>query len=179
MAVTLKNAQKSGAELVAEAARRALEDADGDVRTAAEMLERAVRMESPLRDALTDPLISGACWQAVSQQHRERRRQIWNTPKPVPVATAKQTAEQSARVVQLAAGTLSMFPLPGGKRLSEATRSEVVAASDFYAQRASDAGHKARWLQLVAQSIPDGKKAGDVLTDERLAELQTEASRAK
>lgn len=174
MAAAQRKTQKTGAELVAEAARRALEDADGDVRTAAEMLERAVRMESPLRDALTDPLISGACWQAVSQQHRERRRQVWNSPKPVPTATAKQTAEQTARVVQLAAGTLSMFPLPGGKRLAEATRSEVVAAADFYAQRSTDAGHKARWLQLVAQSIPDGKTAGDVLTDERLAELQAE-----
>lgn len=176
----LRKIEKTGAELVAEAARSALEDADGDVRTAAEMLERAVRAKSPLRDALTDPLISGACWQAVSQQHRERRRQIWNAPKAMAIAPVKSGgAQDKARVVQLAVGTLSMFPLPGGKRLADATRAEIVAAADFYAQRAQDAGHKARWLQLVAQSIPDGKIAGDVLTDERLAELQQEVSNAK
>jgi len=34
---------------------------------------------------------------------------------------------------------------------------------------------KARWLRLVLQSVPEGKTAGDVLTDERLRELQREA----
>jgi hypothetical protein len=39
-------------------------------------------------------------------------------------------------------------------------------------------GAKARWLRLVAQSLPEGKKASDVLSDQRLRELQSEAQNA-
>ena len=177
MAAARKIEPKSGVELISEVARQAFTAADGDVKLAAEAMEQKVRKDRALRDALTDPLLAGACWAAVSQQMRMQRRTIWNAPivanEPKPQAPAVR--EHIDRVVHLATGTLSMFPLPGGKRLAEATREEIVAGAEFYSQRAADAGHKARWLQLVAQSVPSGKTAGDVLTDERLAELQTEA----
>lgn len=180
MAAARKADGKTGPELVAEAARRAYDDASGDVREAARMLEQAVRMKSPLREALTEPLLAGACWDAIRKQVQETRRNIWNPGhrplKPVPASPVSK--EQASRVVHLATGTLKMFPLPGGKRLGEATREEIAAAADFYARQAGDMAHKARWLQLVGQSIPAGKTAGECLTDERLAELQKEAARA-
>lgn len=175
MAAVRKPSEKTGPELVAEAARRAFDDANGDVREAARMLELAVRMDTPLRIALTDPLLSGACWNAVRGQVRETRRAIWAAPKMPTAAQATALKEQSSRVVHLATGTLKMFPLPGGKRLGQATREEIVAASEFYARQAGDMSHKARWLQLVGQSVPAGRTVAEALTDERLAELQSEA----
>ena len=177
MAAARKIEAKSGVELVNEAARRALDDANGDAREAARMLEQAARTASPLREALTDPLIAGACWDAVRGQVRKERAAIWTTPNVAsgPTAKPQALAAQADRVVQLATGTLRMFPLPGGKRLGEATRQEIAEAAHFYERQAGDMAHKARWLQLVAQSVPDGRSAGEVLTDQRLAELQAEA----
>ncbi|WP_312595489.1 hypothetical protein [Brevundimonas sp.] len=179
MAAAAKKTDITGAELVNDAARRALADAGGDVREAARMLEIAARSTLPLRDALTDALVAGACWDAVNGQVRKERQRIWSAPRAVEAAPNRQSQEQASRVVHLASGTLKMFPLPGGKRLGEATRSEIAAAAGFYERQAGDMAHKARWLQLVAQSVPEGKTAGQALTDERLAELQAEVRDAQ
>lgn len=171
-------------DIVAEAAKRALDDASGDVREATAMLESAVRQSRQLRDHITEPLISGACYDAIRAQIHVRRRAIWNDPKVVdPIASEAganvvplaKRGPDAERVVKLAAGTLLMFPLPGGKQLGEATRAEISAAADFYGGQAADMTTKARWLRLVAQSVPDGKRVADVLTDKRLRELQAEA----
>lgn len=169
MAASPKPTEK---DLVAEAARRALSDADGDVRTATRMMEEAVRQSPQLRDELTEPLLSSACYAAVTAQCRVERRKVWSPPAEKLVATRVTGAH---RVVQLATGTLLMFPLPGGKKLSEATREEIAEAATFYEAQAGDMAIKARWLRLVAQSVPGDKTAGDVLSDKRLRELQEAA----
>lgn len=191
--------KQDGRDLVAEAARRAYDDAGGDVAKAVAMLEQAVRQSRALRDALTEPLIASACYDAVRTQVRVERRSVWRPPTVAPVtsparphqgpnraAPASSPARSqpvadptpdAARVVQLAAGTLLMFPLPGGKRLAEATREEIAAAAEFYERQAGDMATKGRWLRLVAQSIPGKKTVGDVLTDQRLRDLQEEARR--
>jgi hypothetical protein len=169
-------AKTSTRDLVAEAAKRAYDEAKGDVRAAVAAMEHAVRSNRALRDALTEPLIANACYTAVSAQCRGARRAVW-TP---PVRTEKFTPSKVSgafRVTQLAVGTLLMFPLPGGKKLGEATREEISAAADFYAAQSDDMATKARWLRLVAQSMPNTKKVGDVMTDDRLRELQ-EVARA-
>lgn len=165
--------KKHNKDPVAEAAKQALDAANGDVQIATKAFEHTIRNERDLRDALVDPLIATACYDAIRKICHTERRQVWKPPveKLVP---GKVTG--SARVVQLAAGNLLMFPLPGGKKLGEATRQEISDAAGFYSQQAGDMSHKARWLQLIAQSVPSDKTVGEVLTDNRLRELQREAS---
>lgn len=170
-------AQKKETDFVAEAARRALDDAGGDTREATRMLEEAVRQSRKLRDLLTEPLISGACYDAIRGQVRAGRRQTWNAPSAAAPAAVAKAADTSSRVIHLATGTLLMFPLPGGKRLGEATRDEIGTAAAFYENQAGDMAHKARWLRLVSQHIQGEAKVSDVLTDQRLRELQQEAGR--
>lgn len=168
---------------IQEVAKRALDDAGGNIDTAAAMFEKAIRASERLKELLTEPLITRACRDAVMHQMREHRRTIWMSqtapvraaPTPPPQPDAKGQAE---RVVQLAAGTLLMFPLPGGRYLGDATRAEIAEVAVMYSQRATDAGHKARWLQLIAQSVPEGKTVKEALTDARLRELQAEAQNA-
>ena len=50
-------------------------------------------------------------------------------------------------------------------------------AAGFYEAQSADMAHKARWLRLVAQAVTGRKKAGAVLSEERLRELQDEARR--
>ena len=157
---------------VTEAARAALDAADGDVREASKRMEQAVRSNRGLRDRLTDPLIAEACYAAVSAQCRAERRRIWSPP----ASTVARAARDGARrVARLAADSLLAFPLPGGLKLGEATRAEIVNAAGFFERQAGDMAHKARWLTLVAQAMPGRKKASQVLTEERLRELQQEA----
>ena len=157
---------------VADAAKSALEAANGDVKAATAVLEKQVRGDRALRDTLTDPLISNACYDAIRRQCHVERRQVWAPPAEKLVATGVTGAH---RVVKLAAGNLLTFPLPGGKKLGEATRDDVAEAASFYKSQSEDMGHKARWLQLIGQSIPADKTVADVLTDKRLRELQSEA----
>lgn len=159
-------------DFVAEAAKAAFDAANGDVQIATKAFEQTVRGNRDLRDQLLDPLVSTACYDAIRRVCHQERRQVWKAPVHQP---AVYRGSDAARVVQLAAGNLLMFPLPGGKKLGEASRQEISDAAGFYAQQAGDMAHKARWLQLIAQSVPADKTVGDVMTDERLRELQAEA----
>jgi hypothetical protein len=67
------------------------------------------------------------------------------------------------------------MPIAGGVRLRDARRDQVAAASEFYSRQAQDMSHKGRWFALIAQSVPEGRVVGDVLTDARAAELFNEA----
>lgn len=166
------SAKPKDRDLVAEAARAALDAAAGDVREATRAMEQKVRQDRRLRDDLTDPLLATACYTAVTMQCRVERRKVWSPPAEKLVASRVTGAH---RVVQLATGTLLMFPLPGGKKLGEATREEIGEAATFYETQSKDMGVKARWLRLVAQSVPGDKTAADVLSDKRLRELQEAA----
>ncbi|WP_091739826.1 hypothetical protein [Phenylobacterium immobile] len=167
-------------ELVGAAVIAALEDANGDMNKAADMLQIAVDQSPTLRSALLEPWVAQACREAIRRHLQDVRREVWTGTKSHTAGASKPEvmAEQRARVVQLAAGTLLMFPLPGGRRLGEATREEVGAAAEFYSRQSADMGTKARWLRLIGQSLPDGKRVSDVLSDRRLEELQLEATHA-
>jgi hypothetical protein len=172
-------ARKTKELAVAEVARKALDDAKGDLDEAARMFEEVIRRSPALRDALTEPLISSACRQAVMAEVRIARHVVWHATRhqgsDAPPRAMVTAEEHVRRVVQLGIGTLVMFPLPGGKRLGEATREEIAAAADFYDRQSKDMGAKARWLRLVAQGLPNDARVSDVMTDERLRELQVEA----
>lgn len=157
---------------VSSAARESLASANGDIKAAVETMRKIVAKDRRLRDELTEPLIGEACYDAIRAILRGDRRTIWLAPRAEDGAK-----EAEARVVHLASGNLLMFPLPGGKRLAEAMREEISAAATFYSRQASDMKHKARWLELVAKAVPGKRKAGQVLTETRLRELQEEAGK--
>jgi len=157
---------------LATEARAALAEADGDVVAAtSKLFLRVIEDHSFIKEFLSE-IVRKACYEAVAGQVRADRRQVWSTLQP--------TAEaRSAQVMALASGTvrtLHDFPLPGGKKLGDALRGEVVAAADFFRGQASDMARKAHWLQHIAQHVPDGKTVRDVLSAERLAELRDEVS---
>lgn len=163
--------EQSPRDPVADAARAAFAKASGDVAAATRLMEQVVRANRALRDELTEPLIAGACYGAVRTQCRAVRRQIWSPPR----REIARTHADGARRILRHAETLLAFPLLGGRHLGEAQREEVAAAAEFYATQAGDMATKARWLQLIAQSLPKGRKVADVLTEERLRELREAA----
>lgn len=160
-------------DTVSTCARLALAEADGDVAEATKLLITRVRNDKELRRELLEPLIEYACHQAVARELRSGRSGIWRPVSPERLAGMSD----AERVKALAAGNLLMFPLPGGKRLGDASRDDISQASRFYEKQAGDMAHKARWLQLIAQSVPPGKTVRGTITEDRLRELQEEAKR--
>lgn len=155
-------------------ARRAYEDAGEDIKAATDLFEQRVRDDAALRDALTDPLIRGACYSAVTMVIRLDRKRVWTAP--VYSGANGETNNQAGRVEALAQSNLMMFPLPGGKRLADATREEIAEASNYYLDRAKDARHKGAWLALIADRLPDGKAVRDAMTEKELQEMKDKAN---
>jgi hypothetical protein len=63
------------------------------------------------------------------------------------------------------------FQLASGVKLRDATRSQVEAQVQIYDLRSRDMRHKAKWLGLVAQSVPDGAIVGDIIDEAHANEL--------
>ncbi len=152
---------------VSQAASEALAKAGGDVREATKAMVAKVRKSRQLRDALTEPLIEQACYAAITAQCRKARSRVWTPPN-------YSEGGNGERVIALARGLLD-FPLPGGRRLAEATREEVIAGAQFYRGHADDMAHKARWLARVAAELQAEQRVADVLDETRLAALQQES----
>jgi len=151
----------------------ALANAGGDVSAATTALVTRAMTDSAFLREHFDYAIRAACYSAVASCVRQQRRAVWSTIQPT-------TEERRAQIAALAAGvmrTLHDFPLPGGKRLGDATREEVVAAAEFFGRQARDMAWKSRWLAHVAQALPPGRKVSEVISAERLEELRQEVQR--
>lgn len=151
----------------------ALAQASDDLRVATDLLaERAMADKKFLREHFAE-VVRRACYDAVAACIRQERRVVWAMPQPT-------TEQRRAQVTAMAAGTvytLHDFPLPGGKRLGDATREDVVKASEFFGTQARDMAWKSRWLNHVAQSLPPDRRVADVLSAERLEELRHEVQK--
>lgn len=154
---------------ISRAAREAYNDANGDLEAAQSLLEKRARRESGLRGLL----LKWACHEAIRGAGRRFRNQIWNHPAE-PIIDHER---DERRVRALAAGTLMMFPLPGGKLLADATGDEVLSVAATFEAQATDMATKARWLRLVGKAAGH-RKIGKALTEEKLAILRREASNA-
>lgn len=156
-----------------ELAREALAGVDGDTEKATDILTKRLMKDRPLLRSVIHGAIRDAVSYRTELAMRENRRRILHAVSSPPPAPGRDS------VISLAAGireSLLDMPLAGGLRLRDATREQVSDQANRYAALAKDTGHKARWLSLIAQSVPDGKVVGDVMNDERAAELFREAA---
>lgn len=164
-------------ELVEQAAKTALETSMGHLPEAVERMAIAVRGDAKLYAALTRPHVAELCLAALRTVQATERAP--REPRPYgPRASTEHDSGASIRA--LAAGNAAILlatVLPSGIVLEKATRGEVAAAADVYEAKEKRAGHKSRWLRLVAQCVPEDKTVGRALTERRLQELREEANR--
>ena len=149
-------------------AREALSKCAGDTERATHSLVDRLSNDADLLRTIIRDAVKDAVTMRVEGAMRGTR-----------AAILKATTGNRGAVVALANGlsrALLDMPLANGLPLREATRAQLIEQADRYASTARDAGHKAKWLQAIAQSVPDGKKVGDVLDDERAAELFRECA---
>lgn len=176
VAAALPVGGESDYSVIKRMASEAYDSADGNVSKAVEAMEDAAFARGEIADRLLMALVRAGCRRAVSEVHVGGRSKIWNAPAHV----AKDADESDkGRVVALAAGNLMLFPLPGGKRLGDAKRSDVAFAADVFEVQADDMKIKARWLRLIAGSLRNHDTVAETLTEEELNAFRTEARNAQ
>lgn len=144
-------------------AAAAMEQADGDVLKATEILEAQARSNMDVWRELTDTLLRTACYDACRAVCRSERRIIWNSPN-------YDKGGNGERVKQHA-NTLLDWPLPGGKKLRDATKQDLLEASGFYSKQAAQMTSIANWLDAVAKKVKT-KTVGETLSADDLEKLR-------
>lgn len=64
------------------------------------------------------------------------------------------------------------YPLPGGRRLGDASKAELQAASSYYSGIAQSNAWKARWLDEIGITMGNAHRVEDALSESDLQRLQ-------
>jgi len=146
-----------------ELAQQVMEDSDGDVLAATERLEKMARKDVEIWQALTDGLLRTACYDACRAVCRADRRQIWYSP--------GYDAGGNGDRVKTHSASLMDWPLPGGKKLRDATREDLIEASDFYLRQAAQMRGVADFLFAISERVKR-KTVGNTLSESDLRALK-------
>jgi hypothetical protein len=165
---TVTNNEQTQAPNLHHLAKIALQECDGDTAKAAKRLLRKLKSNKALLAAITEQAVTEASKAFVSHKMRDYRAQVVHL-------AVNNTRDDVIALSRGIANSLLEFPLAGGKKLRDASSEEVAIQANRYEQIADDTGHKARWLRLVAQSVPHGKTVGESVSEERVNELFLEA----
>lgn len=153
-------------------AAEALAMTQGDRSKAADYLIERLRDDPTVGTQIIDRALRIAANQAVAQILAYRRARILSTHAQDRQGTEDRAMvrQQNDRVVILASSRLSEFPLPSGKRLSDATRDDLEAAAQTMQRGIIAVAQRANWLLSIARRMPEGALVRDVFTEDQLEE---------
>jgi hypothetical protein len=150
--------------------REALDEVDGNVEKAASRVYYQLINDKALLKKLIEHTVKLAVAGRTASTNCDRRRSVIQ-------AVERQNSkpkDSKARVVALAQGISSCLldmPLAGGLKLRNASAPELRQTIERYEKCAGNMMHKARWLRLILQSLPEGLHVGTIITEERAVEL--------
>jgi hypothetical protein len=147
-------------------AREALALHDNDVIAAREYLYEKLSSDPSLLRALIDYVVRTNAGVSVASVIVNQRSKAFNSVE----GAARNRANAKAFASVISSALLDM-PLSNGMRLKDATQFEITETADRWEKQAVTMTHRARWLRLIAQSIPPGKRCGDVLTEKQAVAL--------
>lgn len=156
---------------------------------AVDYLLKAVADDRGARDAMMKPYERQAARELIGGVVRQGRQRIWNNAGSSvnrdASAAAQKTAIESAHpgtirntVSALSDGvkrtSLMDFRLHDGTPLADADKIKVLDAANHWRVKATDMAWKARWMERVADKVPNGKTVRDALDENALADMQKE-----
>lgn len=148
-------------------------DAFGDPATASQLLQERIQGNRKAFKELTQPLLAGACLQAVSARIRANRppEDDWNKDE-------YEEPDTSGRLHALAESLLD-FRLPNGTILRDAFVHDVREGAAVYRKRANKANKRASWLEAIAARMQRHRTVSEILDEAtifRMFEDSPEAS---
>lgn len=157
---------------LAQLASAELKEQNGDTEKATTILvARLIKDRSLLRTVVADVVRDAVNYRVEVSLRNQRQAIIRNA-----TADAVALAEGAAVFARGIAASLLDMPLANGVPLRTATRDQVVEQAERYESVSADMSRKARFLRLIAQSVPGKKTVGAVISDQRALELWTEAT---
>jgi hypothetical protein len=160
--------------------REALAEVDNNVEKAISRLLYQIRNDKQLLQQIIESAVHDAVQYRLQRSINHQRGAIVRHIEQQKMnAAIVDRGRDKGRVSALAAVISSALldtPLRGGKLLRYADRHEVLAQIEAYEKNAQTMSHRARWLRLVLQSVPDGKYVGQVVSEKRALELFEAAS---
>lgn len=166
---------------------RAIDDRSYD--EAVDWLLDALQDDRPAYDLMMQPYAARAARELVTSAVHMKRSRIWNNAGNGvsrgdtfgPQETANPAAHPGTNrntVAALSAGVvrsgLMDFRLHDGTPLSDAGKEKVLQAAALWGKQASDMAWKARWMNRVAEKVPEGKTVRDALDESALAAMKEE-----
>lgn len=128
-------------------AGQAMEQADYDRREAAELMEKWVQGDRRLWDAIARQFLSQAVWYFLRQWDSGLRRRMASLGK-------SQDGDNTSGVSAVSERNWYEYPLPGGKRLGDATVADLAEAVNFYEESARSYQREAERLRQVWALMP-------------------------
>jgi hypothetical protein len=157
-------------------ADQCIEEADGDNRVAATLLEARVRESEGLRYDLTDPLISTACWTLIRSRCKAARRPYWSATAPKP----PDPKEQGRKVREIGRLSLYDYWLTPTLKLGDAKKGDLINTADFHSGLVKSNAIREKWLRSIANEMKSDRViVRKAVKEKRLAELQREAQEAE
>lgn len=164
-------------------ARESLAAKDGDAAKAIAHLVLRLRRDKALLCAVVKDAIETAVYIKVNEGIRKDRQSIILDAHRTRFESHMPSSEsRKSSVIALAGGIAAShyldFPMAGGLKLRDASHSELGAQINAYEKQAYTQLHRSRWLRLIMREVPDNKKVGDVLSEQRVAQLWEQAKTA-
>ncbi|MDF3606526.1 hypothetical protein PE067_10480 [Paracoccus sp. DMF-8] len=159
-----------------ELAKEALDRAGGDLRTATDSLNAALRDDEHLRLALIEPALEEMAAARAYKLVRANRTDILEASrKPLP----NRAKVSPFAIVPSIRATLLDFPIAGGMKLRDACLEDVQKQSSIYLTQGTEMMRRGRWMAMIAAALPDADTpVGDVLAAEDLDRLEKDAADA-
>lgn len=161
-----------------------LRSCDGDLQVSAVEVRAMLAEDDELRDYVIDAGIT-VLLQRVQKSVRAR---IWENEHKLSssVGDYVETDRTPSNVVvpQMNAGielvVMSVFdyPLPGGKKLGEATKADLLNSSQISIKQGKTLIERGRWMGMLADRVPFGKTVAESLNESDVQRLMDEAKAA-
>lgn len=154
---------------ILELARACMEKSSGDPKGAAKLMRQKIDRNARLRDALLEPLVDAAIWQAIRRVLRATRQRCAGIPTDPGINGIRGVAEYVERC-------LLDFPLASGMQLRHATRKELAESVANYEGLAAGNAFQARWLGRILALLPDDQtRVEDVVSEEEAQRIREES----
>jgi hypothetical protein len=149
-------------EFAAEAYRESGEDQEG----AEWLLLEKLRDNPPLMVSILDGIVHDA----IRQHMRSVRRKIQNTATQNGEPESARLAEmQNAKEVQ---AEWYRMPMPGGKKLGEATKADLLEAAKFHRGQSKANNKQARLYERISKKLPsDSSLVSAELSEDQIDEI--------
>lgn len=142
---------------------------DGSIQAAVDTLYQLATADKTFIAEKLPEIVRAWCDERIRMHVGAIRLSTWTPPNADPKG-------KGARLTNAIANSLLDFPLPGGKRLGDATPQEVRAGAAMYRMQADDMAWKARWLEKVADAAGRKRTISAALSESDLRKLQEQTN---